>query len=214
MTTAAETQQLPRYRSHKIVSAIQIRAIDGNVIVPEEPEYQNFTVSDEYLAKHSPKAGGYFVQYNDGYTSFSPAEAFESGYTLITETPRKVKVLTVELENQIAIVCWENNRIYCGTIGDKPLPYWTDAPEGERQSYRNGISQLWTVLERGDEPSPEENHNNWLRQKQADGWTYGEKKDPQAKTHACFKPYNDLPLEQRMKYHLFINIVKAFFFAN
>jgi hypothetical protein len=31
--------------------------------------------------KHSPEAGGYYVQYKDGYTSFSPAEAFEEGYT-------------------------------------------------------------------------------------------------------------------------------------
>lgn len=130
------------------------------------------------------------------------------------EPVRKVKVLTVELETQIAIVCHETNRIYCQTIGDNSQPWWTDAPDWQKQSARNGVSQHWTVLERGEEPSAEESHNNWLRQKRQDGWTYGEKKDPEAKTHPCFMPYNDLPPEQRMKDHLFVNIVKAFFFAN
>lgn len=35
------------------------------------------------MAKHKPVAGGYFVVYEDGYESFSPAKAFEEGYTRI-----------------------------------------------------------------------------------------------------------------------------------
>ncbi len=37
----------------------------------------------DYMRKHQPKIGGYFVVYKDGYKSFSPAEAFEEGYTRI-----------------------------------------------------------------------------------------------------------------------------------
>jgi len=40
-------------------------------------------VSAEFLAKHKPEVGGYWVQYADGYQSFSPAAAFEEGYTRI-----------------------------------------------------------------------------------------------------------------------------------
>jgi hypothetical protein len=40
-------------------------------------------VSEEFLAKHKPEAGGYYVVYDDGYVSFSPASAFEAGYTLL-----------------------------------------------------------------------------------------------------------------------------------
>jgi hypothetical protein len=40
-------------------------------------------VSDEYASKHNPDAGGYYVRYADGYESFSPAQAFEEGYTRI-----------------------------------------------------------------------------------------------------------------------------------
>ena len=36
------------------------------------------------MLKHQPTVGGYYVVYKDGYKSFSPADAFESGYTRVT----------------------------------------------------------------------------------------------------------------------------------
>ena len=42
-----------------------------------------FKVDREYMQKHNPQVGGYYVVYKDGYKSFSPDEAFEEGYTLI-----------------------------------------------------------------------------------------------------------------------------------
>lgn len=55
----------------------------GATIVPEENGYASFTVSRDYLAKHRPEPGGYYVVYDDGYKSFSPAKAFEDGYSLV-----------------------------------------------------------------------------------------------------------------------------------
>lgn len=80
--------EMPRYRCHKEVHALKIKEVivqpaNGHMIVPEDPHYAAFQISNEFLEKHDPKAGGYFVVYEDGYQSFSPAEAFESGYTLI-----------------------------------------------------------------------------------------------------------------------------------
>lgn len=40
-------------------------------------------VPEDWLAKHRPEVGGYFVTYDDGYESYSPATPFEEGYTLI-----------------------------------------------------------------------------------------------------------------------------------
>jgi hypothetical protein len=56
----------------------------GAVIVPTDDTYAPFTVDAAYLVKHKPEPGGYFVQYADGYKSFSPAKAFEEGYTKIS----------------------------------------------------------------------------------------------------------------------------------
>jgi len=81
----------PRYKCHKEVEAFQIvhvaedaheggwRAVDvreegfGPVICPSE-----------MFVRYSPVPGDYIVFYEDGYKSFSPQAAFESGYTLIT----------------------------------------------------------------------------------------------------------------------------------
>jgi hypothetical protein len=85
MSETASTE-MPRYRSHKTIWAFKIASIlplaDGSAkISPEEPGYAAFDVDAEYMKKHNPQVGGYFVQYQDGYKSWSPAEAFEGGYT-------------------------------------------------------------------------------------------------------------------------------------
>ncbi len=78
--------ELPRYRCHKEVQAVKIKNIVHHFdkrasIVPDEQGILSFSVSDEYMRRHNPQIGGYYVRYADGYESFSPAEAFESGYS-------------------------------------------------------------------------------------------------------------------------------------
>lgn len=79
--------ELPSYKSHKIVYALKIKVVnveDGMIgIVPEDDRYAEFQVDSAYYDKHKPQAGGYYVVYEDGYKSWSPAEAFENGYTKI-----------------------------------------------------------------------------------------------------------------------------------
>ena len=89
------TGQMPNYQSHKKVWALKIKSIvrdgegenresDGSaMITPEEEVYASFKVDHEYMHKHKPQVGGYFVKYKGGYKSFSPAKEFEEGYTLI-----------------------------------------------------------------------------------------------------------------------------------
>lgn len=63
--------------------------VTSAMITPEEDGYEPFEVSGEYLVKHKPTVGGYWVLYADGYQSFSPAQAFEEGYSRI-ESPHKL----------------------------------------------------------------------------------------------------------------------------
>jgi len=77
--------EMPRYQSHKKVWALKIKALrfveaGGAIITPEESGYAPFPVDDAYIQKHGPQEGGYYVVYDDGYKSWSPADAFESGY--------------------------------------------------------------------------------------------------------------------------------------
>lgn len=88
MPDATDERQLPRYRCHKMVWALKIAQVDdavsgGGRLHIADAGYAPLTVPVEYMVKHKPQAGGYYVVYEDGYKSFSPAEAFERGYTLI-----------------------------------------------------------------------------------------------------------------------------------
>ena len=91
-------QEMPRYKCHKEVWALKIgkihldqedarqegRDTDGHAtITPEESGYAPFRVDAEYMRKHKPVVGGYYVVYADGYKSFSPAKAFDGGYTKV-----------------------------------------------------------------------------------------------------------------------------------
>lgn len=79
------TVEMQKYKSHKEVWAFKIEKIevvreDGRNLVGEA---NMVIVNREYMTKHKPEVGGYYVRYEDGYESFSPAEAFEGGYTKV-----------------------------------------------------------------------------------------------------------------------------------
>lgn len=87
--------ELPKYQCHKIVHGFKItnivrdgegedRDTDGSAVLHHEEGYFiPVKVDAEYMSKHKPEIGGYYVIYEDGYQSFSPADAFEGGYTRI-----------------------------------------------------------------------------------------------------------------------------------
>jgi hypothetical protein len=105
----------------------------------------------------------------------------------------------------IAKLCHQVNRAYCQSIGDTSQPTWADAPQWQRDSAVNGVKYH---LE--NDVSPQQSHENWATVKLADGWVWGEVKDPDNKTHPCIVPYNELPIEQRTKDYLFKAICDVF----
>ncbi len=114
---------------------------------------------------------------------------------------------------QVAVIAHETNRAYCNSIGDFSQPDWAAAPNWQKDSARNGVQFHIAALDSGAKPSPSASHDSWLKQKTEEGWKYGEVKDPNKKEHPCFVPYDELPLEQRMKDYLFSNVVLAFWEA-
>lgn len=89
-STVTPKENLPAFVCHKTVRAIKISAI----VFDPAGVYLLFSggdpvitvkVSPEYITKHKPYAGGYYVFYEDGYESFSPADAFEKGYSLVAK---------------------------------------------------------------------------------------------------------------------------------
>lgn len=81
--------RLPRFKCHKIVHAAQVTSIieemAGWTVIVKDKQGKPFAigVSASWIQKHGAEAGGYFVCYKDGYTSWSPREAFEEGYAFM-----------------------------------------------------------------------------------------------------------------------------------
>lgn len=94
--------KLPRYQSHKVVEAAKVVSVyplgdrveltvetpsgSVRVLVPRSwLEREKVTAAGQHGPGVSPEAhliGGYYVRYADGHESWSPAAAFEQGYTL------------------------------------------------------------------------------------------------------------------------------------
>lgn len=113
--------------------------------------------------------------------------------------------ITTDTLIKVARVCHEANRAYCVTIGDCSQLAWDDAPRWQRESAVAGVAKRAEDL---DAPASS-SHEQWLKQKEAEGWQFGSHKNAETKTHPCFVPYDDLPPEQQTKDHLFCAVCKA-----
>jgi hypothetical protein len=105
----------------------------------------------------------------------------------------------------IASICHEANRAWCVANGDFSQQSWADAPDWQKESAVAGVKAHLT-----HDLSPRESHYLWMEHKTRDGWVYGSVKDEVRRTHPCMVPYEELPVEQRIKDSLFKAIVDTF----
>jgi hypothetical protein len=88
-----KTPSLPEYLCHKKVWALKIEEIRQPVEIAEseveivfaDKRYPSIFWDRKFPNTATPEAGWYYVVYTDGFRSFSPTEAFESGYSLIDD---------------------------------------------------------------------------------------------------------------------------------
>ncbi|MEI7189620.1 hypothetical protein [Dickeya dianthicola] len=64
---------LPQYKCHKIVGALKIKVLhhhpDGAAVIePVEPGRASFLAPADWIEKHKPEAGSYFVVYEKLFT--------------------------------------------------------------------------------------------------------------------------------------------------
>lgn len=77
---------MPLWQCHKKVRAIKIRSVEpyeGGVAQITAADGRSFCTSGGWTSrwKGTEADPGYYVRYDDGYESWSPTAAFESGYT-------------------------------------------------------------------------------------------------------------------------------------
>jgi hypothetical protein len=108
-------------------------------------------------------------------------------------------------KEDIAKATYQVNRAYCESLGDFSFGPWQDAPEWQRQANRAGV--IFHLCH--PEAEAGESHDSWLAMKEAEGWKYGYKKDPEKKEHPCMVPFDQLPANQQAKDFLFKAVVDS-----
>jgi hypothetical protein len=106
---------------------------------------------------------------------------------------------------RIAQVCHEAIRAFCASIGDFSLTAWTEAPEWQKLSTIDGVRFHLANPSATDAAT----HDNWLREKEENGWRYGPVKDETRKEHPCMVPFSQLPQDEQAKDRLFRAVVHA-----
>lgn len=111
----------------------------------------------------------------------------------------------------VAKAAHEANRAYCQGIGDYSQPPWEQTPEWQKESAIAGVEAHLNALAEGRKLSPRESHDEWLHHKLARGWKLGPAKDANRKEHPCMVPFDDLPVQQRVKDYIFSALVGAIY---
>lgn len=105
----------------------------------------------------------------------------------------------------IAHVVHEAIRTYNKTIGDPDDAPWEEAPEKLKLARRKGVEDILENAVR----DPAAIHQGWLEEKQRQGWSHGNEKNREKKTHHCLLPWPKLPQHQQLKAYLFMAITRA-----
>lgn len=107
-----------------------------------------------------------------------------------------------ELQSRLVLAIHEAN---------KEIQQQTDEfiPQLSEHLTKSILDGVYFVL---DNPNctPEQQHNNWVHFKRADGWKYGPEKDFERKEHPCLVPYSELPEIQQRKDSVFRQTLDKF----
>ena len=104
---------------------------------------------------------------------------------------------------QIAEVVHNMQRTFCASIGET-LPTWSEAGNMQQTTIQGVIDLI-------DFPSAAGgfSHEQWMLNKIAQGYTYGPVRDHEKKTHPSLVPFEQLPHNEQVKDHLFVETVRS-----
>ena len=103
---------------------------------------------------------------------------------------------------QIAPIVHEAIRAFQKVLGQEPSPPWEEAT-WQRESTLEGVNFALS------DPTPGHQHDQWMEERLAAGWTWGPEKDNEAKTNPTLVPFAKLPESEQAKDILLIAITNA-----
>jgi hypothetical protein len=105
--------------------------------------------------------------------------------------------------DDIARIVVNTNADYSRSLGED-VQYWDETGPEVRASIVRGILSALRY-----NPTPEQNHQNFLDDRTKEGWTYGPEKNVELKQHPDLLPFEHLPAEQKAKNHIFLSLVSS-----
>lgn len=108
-------------------------------------------------------------------------------------------------DEEIAQVVHEAMRAFKISLGQDAPEDWQHCPQWMRDS------SVAAVQYRKDNPDAPHSaqHDQWMDDKLAHGWTFGEVRDDDAKKHPLLIPYEQLPVIERRKDALVSAVIRA-----
>lgn len=106
------------------------------------------------------------------------------------------------LNERRAVFVYEVARLQAAAVDAPIIPEpWSERDAAFRAQFRDVIAMMTGPARKSD---PEELHNDWWRKYEEMGWTYGEKRDPVAKTHPDMVPFDELGWREQNKDAVFV----------
>ncbi|MEL6861293.1 MAG: RyR domain-containing protein [Pseudomonadota bacterium] len=99
----------------------------------------------------------------------------------------------------------EGVRAWSAAHGQADIPAWDKAPDWMKASTQESVQ----FVQANPQADAGAQHEQWMAQRLADGWTYGETRDDDAKHHPMLVPFEDLPEFEKKKDALVCAIVLA-----
>ncbi len=96
-------------------------------------------------------------------------------------------------------------RAWSAAHGQLDIPAWDEAPDWMRASTEESVRFVQAHPQAGAGAQ----HEQWMAQRQADGWTYGATRDDEKKHHPMLVPFDELPEFERKKDALVCAIILA-----
>lgn len=107
--------------------------------------------------------------------------------------------------NSIARTVYEANRVLCAALGDRSRPYWKNAPIEHRDVIVSGV--VWATEH--PDATPQQAHENCLKDWAARGWKYGPVRNSESKETPAFVSWEQMSEGDRLKNELFLIVVRS-----
>jgi hypothetical protein len=85
------------------------------------------------------------------------------------------------------------------------MPHWDEAPQIMRDLSVGAVR----FRRANPQAAPGAQHSEWVRERTEAGWTYGPVKDSLKKTHPLMVPFEQLPVQEKIKSAVLLSIIDA-----